>query len=52
MFEFDQKSRITLVDGEVVSIAWPWVLVGSRGVSGSARFWVNFNHVCSFRQEN
>ncbi|MCK6459850.1 MAG: hypothetical protein L6Q95_08140 [Planctomycetes bacterium] len=51
MFEFDRQSRVTLVDGDVVAIEWPWVLVGSRADTARARFWVNFNHVCSFRLE-
>ena len=51
MFEFERQSRVTLVDGDVVAIEWPWVLVGSRADAARARFWVNFNHVCSFRLE-
>jgi hypothetical protein len=51
MFEFDRQSRLTLVDGDVAAIEWPWVLVGSRADRAKARFWVNFNHVCSFRLE-
>ena len=51
MFEFDRQSRVTLIDGDVVAIEWPWVLVGSRADAARARFWVNFNHVCSFRLE-
>ncbi len=51
MFEFERQSRVTLVDGNVVAIEWPWALVGSRADTARARFWVNFNHVCSFRLE-
>jgi len=50
MFELDGQSRVTLVDGTVLAVRWPWVHIGSAA-QGRARYWVNFDHVCSFRLE-